>query len=188
MERGASLKAPRPAPRPAVARQQQEQQPRRRVLIARPCAAFTRRGFCPGERSGECKLLHDRGRVAVCRAWLAGRCARGEACLLSHEPTPQRMPDCVHFLCGACASEDCLFRHVNVGKGAAPCAAFRLGYCDKGNECPFAHALESQEQPRKSGNRTLVRSAAGSRKEAGSGAASSAEQVPAFALEQQVDF
>lgn len=137
-----------PAHGRAAGGSQQERAPapvRRRALIARQCATFSKRGTCPGEASGACKLLHDRARVAICPRWLRGSCtATADTCLLSHDPSPERMPDCAFFLAGACAAgDDCLYRHVNVGAAAAPCAAFRAaGWCEKGNACEFSHSGE----------------------------------------------
>ncbi len=116
------------------------------------------------------------------------------------------MPDCAFFLAGACAAgDDCLYRHVNVGAAAAPCAAFRAaGWCEKGNACEFSHSGEggllwggginnnvagerrgtaggiAGATLRRKRKLTLRRATAG--QEAGGGAAKEAA-VPSFALQ-----
>lgn len=70
-----------------------------------------------------------------------------DTCNLSHNPTPERTPLCVHFLNrGRCTKEKCLFPHVNVGKKEGVCKDFAvLGYCERGVECDKSHVRECPE-------------------------------------------
>jgi hypothetical protein len=70
-----------------------------------------------------------------------------DSCNLSHEPTPERTPLCVHFLNrGRCTKEKCLFPHVNVGKKEGVCKDFAvLGYCVRGVSCDKNHVRECPE-------------------------------------------
>jgi hypothetical protein len=64
-------------------------------------------------------------------------------CDLSHEPTPNRVPACHHFLRGNCVNSDCRYAHIRVNPGAAVCRPFAtFGYCPKGAECTERHVYE----------------------------------------------
>lgn len=56
-----------------------------------------RTGVCREQAKGQCRLLHDRTKVAVCPAWLSGTCATSH-CPLQHEARPELMPLCTFFL------------------------------------------------------------------------------------------
>lgn len=72
-----------------------------------------------------------------------GKCASGEACDLSHDLTPERVPNCLHFAKGNCAKAECPFTHSKAPPGAPVCRPFgMLGYCDKGGECEERHVFE----------------------------------------------
>lgn len=56
-----------------------------------------RRGVC--RERAKCRYVHDRSKVAVCPAWLQGRCPlEGAVCPLQHERRPDLMPVCSFFL------------------------------------------------------------------------------------------
>jgi len=79
---------------------------------------------------------------------MQGDCPKtADTCNLSHHPTPERTPLCVHFLNrGRCTKQNCLFPHVNVGKKDGVCKDFAvLGYCAKGVECDRNHVRECPE-------------------------------------------
>lgn len=79
---------------------------------------------------------------------MQGDCPKeADTCNLSHNPTPERTPLCVHFLNrGRCTKEKCLFPHVNVGKKDGVCKDFAvLGYCEKGVDCDKSHVRECPE-------------------------------------------
>ena len=80
----------------------------------------------------------------MCRDFLQkGKCPSGESCDLSHEPVPERVPACVHFLRGTCTADPCRYTHVHVNPAAPVCRAFAmLGYCSKGIDCAEKHVHE----------------------------------------------
>ena len=88
--------------------------------------------------------MHDHRKVAVCREFLKnGNCPQGSLCDLSHEPTYERVPACLHFLRGNCSKTSCRYAHVRVSPGAKVCRAFTtLGYCSKGADCGERHVFE----------------------------------------------
>jgi len=99
-------------------------------------------GSCP--KGPSCRFIHDPHKVAVCKDFLKdGKCANGESCDLSHELTPERVPNCLHYAKGYCAKPDCVFTHSKAAPTAPVCEAFGFcGYCDKGAECGERHVFE----------------------------------------------
>lgn len=88
---------------------------------------------------------HDPSKIAVCWNFLQGNCSNtAENCNLSHDPTPERTPLCLHFLNkGRCTRENCPFPHVNVGARHGVCRDFAvLGFCEKGLDCDKQHVRE----------------------------------------------
>jgi hypothetical protein len=88
---------------------------------------------------------HDPSKIAICWNFLQDHCPNSaETCNLSHEPTPQRTPLCLHFLNkGRCTREKCPFPHVNVGQRFGVCRDFAvLGYCERGLDCDRQHVRE----------------------------------------------
>jgi len=79
----------------------------------------------------------------MCKEFLfKGTCRKG-SCYLSHEPTPNRVPACMHFLRGNCTNQNCRYTHLNVSASAPVCPAFaRLGFCKKGLSCLDRHEFE----------------------------------------------
>ncbi|KAJ6446030.1 CCCH zinc finger protein [Purpureocillium lavendulum] len=110
--------------------------------VDEPCRIFSSTGSCP--KGPSCRYMHDPHKVAVCKDFLKeGKCANGESCDLSHELTPQRVPDCLHFAKGYCAKPDCVFTHSKAAPSAPVCEAFGFcGYCEKGAECSDRHVFE----------------------------------------------
>ena len=92
----------------------------------------------------QCPYIHDTTRVAMCRDFLqTGTCPAGDSCDLSHDPTPGRVPACLHFLRGKCSNASCRYAHVRVDPSAPVCREFAiLGYCGKGSQCPERHIHE----------------------------------------------
>ena len=91
---------------------------------------------------------HDPDKIAICWNFLQGNCSKtAETCNLSHDPTPERTPLCVHFLNkGRCTRENCPFPHVNVGPREGVCREFAvLGYCERGLDCDKQHVKECPE-------------------------------------------
>lgn len=80
----------------------------------------------------------------MCKEFLKeGKCAQGEACDLSHELGPERVPNCLHYAKGNCAKANCQYTHSKAPPGAPVCRAFgRLGYCAKGADCDERHVFE----------------------------------------------
>ena len=80
----------------------------------------------------------------MCREFLqTGTCPAGDSCDLSHDPAPERVPACLHFLRGKCSNDSCRYAHVRVNPGAPVCRDFAiLGYCGKGAQCLNRHIRE----------------------------------------------
>ncbi|KAI0666786.1 hypothetical protein C8Q78DRAFT_1056944 [Trametes maxima] len=109
----------------------------------KPCPRFTSTGSC--NRGLTCMYQHDPNKVAICWAFLQGNCPNtAETCPLSHDPTPERTPLCVHFANnGRCTRANCPFPHVRVGPREGICRDFAvLGYCEKGLDCDKQHVRE----------------------------------------------
>lgn len=88
---------------------------------------------------------HDPSKIAICWNFLQGNCPHSaEKCALSHDPTPERTPLCVHFANnGRCTRPNCPFPHVHVGPREGICRDFAvLGYCEKGLDCNKQHVRE----------------------------------------------
>jgi hypothetical protein len=58
---------------------------------------WRRTGKCDFQGKGQCRLLHDKEKVAICPAWLKGTCTKAD-CLLQHQAKPDLMPLCIFFL------------------------------------------------------------------------------------------
>ncbi|KAG7444879.1 uncharacterized protein BT62DRAFT_969988 [Guyanagaster necrorhizus] len=114
---------------------------KRMKYIDKPCPRFSTTGVC--SRGLTCMYNHDPDKVAICWNFLQGNCSNN-ACLLSHDPTPERTPLCLHFANkGRCTRENCPFPHVNVGARQGVCRDFAvLGYCEKGLDCDKQHVRE----------------------------------------------
>jgi hypothetical protein len=82
----------------------------------------------------------------MCKEFLfKGTCRKG-SCYLSHDPTPNRVPACMHFLRGNCNNAQCRYAHVSVSPSAPVCQSFaRLGFCKKGLSCLDRHEFECPE-------------------------------------------
>lgn len=91
-----------------------------------------------------CPYIHDPTKVAICKDFLkTGSCPAGDACDLSHDPKPERVPACLHFLRGKCSNPACRYAHVRVNPGARVCQRFAtLGYCELGASCNERHVHE----------------------------------------------
>lgn len=106
------------------------------------CKIFSTTGSC--SKGPACRYVHDPDKVALCKDFLKdGKCPNGESCDLSHELTPERVPNCLHFAKGQCSRPDCPFTHSKASPSAPVCAAFGFcGYCDKGADCTDRHVFE----------------------------------------------
>ena len=99
-------------------------------------------GRCP--KGPLCTYIHDTRKVAICPIFLqSGDCPAGQRCDLSHDPTAERVPTCLHFLRGRCSKPTCRYPHVRVNPSASICRNFAiLGYCSNGADCPERHVVE----------------------------------------------
>ncbi|KAF9071560.1 hypothetical protein BDP27DRAFT_1418912 [Rhodocollybia butyracea] len=107
------------------------------------CPRFSTTGSC--SHGLTCAYQHDPSKIAICWNFLQDNCPNtADTCNLSHDPTPQRTPLCLHFLNkGRCTRPNCLYPHVNVGARQGICRDFAvLGYCDKGLDCDKQHVRE----------------------------------------------
>lgn len=116
---------------------------KRTRYINKPCPRFSTTGAC--SRALTCQYQHDPDKIAICWNFLQGDCPNSaETCNLSHDPTPERTPLCLHFLNnGRCTRSNCPFPHVNVGARTGICRDFAvLGYCEQGLNCDKQHIRE----------------------------------------------
>ncbi|CAM9213945.1 unnamed protein product [Sphacelaria rigidula] len=104
------------------------------------CLFFCKFGKC-SKSDEECRFIHDKSKVAVCRAFLKGECTKGEGCLLTHAIQTEKMPVCIYFERGMCFTPNCPYLHVKVSKKAAICPNFLKGYCPDGTACRLKHEL-----------------------------------------------
>jgi hypothetical protein len=98
-------------------------------------------GECRNAR--DCRYTHNFSKVAICKDFLmTGNCSRHD-CQLSHDPTPNRSPACIHFSRGNCTNPTCRYAHVKIDPTANVCREFAiLGYCEKGADCADRHVTE----------------------------------------------
>ncbi|THH01049.1 hypothetical protein EW026_g1578 [Hermanssonia centrifuga] len=116
---------------------------RRRKYVDKPCPRFNTTGAC--SRGLTCPYTHDANKIAICWPFLQGSCPNSAStCPLSHDPTPERTPLCVHFAnAGRCTRAKCPYPHVKVGRREGVCRDFAvLGYCEKGLDCEHQHVRE----------------------------------------------
>ncbi|KAL6869745.1 hypothetical protein ACO1O0_001074 [Amphichorda felina] len=116
--------------------------------ISEPCRIFSTTGNCLSASVYPRLWIPTQTRsgvsVALCKDFLKeGRCAHGDSCDLSHDLTPERVPNCLHYAKGHCAKAECPFTHSKASPGAPVCKAFGFrGYCEKGAECTERHVFE----------------------------------------------
>ncbi|KAJ7289120.1 hypothetical protein C8J57DRAFT_1276715 [Mycena rebaudengoi] len=98
----------------------------------KPCPRFTTTGTC--SRGLTCLYQHDPAKIAICWPFLHGTCPNtATTCDLSHDPTPERTPLCLHFLNKAAAR----------APPARVCRDFAvLGFCARGLDCDKQHVRE----------------------------------------------
>ncbi|KAI0311749.1 hypothetical protein OF83DRAFT_1068297 [Amylostereum chailletii] len=111
--------------------------------IDKPCPRFTTTGACT--RGLTCPYKHDSSKIAICWPFLQGTCPHSaDTCALSHDPTPERTPLCVHFANnGRCTRVGCPFPHVHTGARSGVCRDFAvLGFCETGLNCERQHVRE----------------------------------------------
>ncbi|KAI1793551.1 hypothetical protein LXA43DRAFT_1123434 [Ganoderma leucocontextum] len=128
----------------------------KRKYSDKPCPRFSTTGTC--NRGLTCFYQHDPNKVAICWPFLQDKCTNtAETCPLSHDPTPERTPLCVHFANnGRCNRPNCPFPHVRVGQREGICRDFAvLGYCAKGLECDQQHVRECPDFAEKGSCTTL---------------------------------
>ncbi|KAG8686819.1 hypothetical protein FRC11_008312 [Ceratobasidium sp. 423] len=119
---------------------------KRRKVIEKPCRFWTRTGIC--QNGNTCPYQHDPQKTAICPRFVSGDCPNTAlTCPLSHDPTPERMPLCVHFQnAGRCRlGSACPYPHVFLGdkQKEGVCRDFAvLGYCARGIECERNHVRE----------------------------------------------
>jgi len=116
---------------------------KRAKSVNKPCPRFSTTGTCT--RGLTCMYQHDPSKIAICWKFLQDDCPNtAEMCNLSHDPTPERTPLCVHFANqGRCTRSNCPFPHVRVGPRTGVCRDFAvLGYCERGLDCDKQHVRE----------------------------------------------
>lgn len=121
------------------------------------CAYFNKTGQCKNGLS--CPYKHDLSRLAICPRTLrpSGCPLPSGTCPLSHEPKPERIPHCVHYLAnaGACRKGDaCTYTHpssrVELSNESPICMDFSdFGWCNNGRDCTQRHTWDCPEFLRK---------------------------------------
>ncbi|XP_023936704.1 zinc finger CCCH domain-containing protein 3 [Bicyclus anynana] len=109
-----------------------------------PCRLFTKYGKCLRQDQGNCKYLHDKKHVSLCRKFLKGIC-HDKKCSLSHELTAKKMPTCYFYLNGMCTKDGCPYLHVKLSDKTKICQEFSKGYCENGDKCPYKHVNVNQK-------------------------------------------
>ena len=103
-------------------------------LSRQPCRFYCRLGRCRRHERGQCPHVHDPALRPVCTRHLQeGGCKR-PGCPYNHEPRPEKVPHCLHFLMAECRRERCPYQHVNVDADAPLCAKFLAGFCPRGQQ------------------------------------------------------
>lgn len=104
-------------------------------------------GIC--QNGNTCPYQHDPNKTAICPRFVTGDCPETAlTCPLSHDPTPERMPLCVHFQnAGRCRlGTACPYPHVFLGSQSPKTGVCRdfavLGYCERGIDCERNHVRE----------------------------------------------
>ncbi|VDC00990.1 unnamed protein product [Peniophora sp. CBMAI 1063] len=137
---------PKPSRRPGnmtLNNNRRPYQPRQKKSINKPCPRFNTTGSC--NRGLTCPYKHDAATIGICWPFLQGTCPNSaDNCALSHDPTPERTPLCVHFANnGRCTRAQCPFPHAHLPPRSGVCRDFAvLGYCAKGFDCEHQHVRE----------------------------------------------
>ncbi|KAF9433119.1 hypothetical protein BGZ76_009872 [Entomortierella beljakovae] len=86
-------------------------------------------------------LLHKRSHLAICKKFLRGNCPNNaNSCHLSHTPSPNTTPACLHFQRAACSNDNCLYQHIRFNPRAPICRPFVTeGWCETGGNCKDRH-------------------------------------------------
>lgn len=109
---------------PATEQQQPKKSKKKVQKTDEPCLFFCRFGKC-SKSDEDCRFVHDKAKVAVCRAFLRkGGCDKGDECLLTHAVQAEKMPVCIYFEKGMCFTPNCPYLHVKVSQNAAICPSF----------------------------------------------------------------
>lgn len=101
------------------------------------CLFYNLKGECG--KGSNCAFIHDSRKLSICRAFLKDKCEKADECLLSHQLSTDKMPDCVHFQTDTCLRENCPYRHVKVAQDSIVCKYFSKGYCPEGQKCSYRH-------------------------------------------------
>ncbi|CAK5283232.1 unnamed protein product [Mycena citricolor] len=108
----------------------------------KPCPRFSTTGSCA--RGLTCAYAHDPAKIAVCWNFLQGTCPKtAETCDLSHDPTPERTPLCVHFSTKVAALEMRARSHMSTLQHVRECPDFaEHGTCTK-KGCKLPHVIRA---------------------------------------------
>jgi len=86
------------------------------------------------------KKIHKR---QVCRYYLRGACAKGDACEWLHEMNADAMPACTYE---PCTRQGCPYKHgIKIEKN--PCPNYNAGFCSFGNLCKDSHEFKDESPP-----------------------------------------
>ncbi|GME67420.1 unnamed protein product [[Candida] boidinii] len=102
------------------------------------CRFFSRLGYCDNKN---CKFLHDKDAVSLCKnIFSIGKCNNSE-CKLSHKPNQFNSPSCKFYNKGfKCSNKNCLYNHKLEDVNSLTCRNFAVnGFCKSGRKCEFKH-------------------------------------------------
>nr|XP_027200823.1 zinc finger CCCH domain-containing protein 3-like [Dermatophagoides pteronyssinus] len=117
-----------------------KQQKQKNKSYGQYCLQFCREGIC--RKGRHCSFEHDPSKRGICQRILTQQLCRKPICHLSHDKTPDKMPDCRFFLRGKCTADNCQYRHVKVNKDAKLCENFASGFCLQGLSCNKLHQFK----------------------------------------------
>ncbi|OWB57504.1 hypothetical protein B5S28_g3453 [[Candida] boidinii] len=102
------------------------------------CRFFSRLGYCDNKN---CKFLHDKDSISLCKNILSsGKCNNND-CKLSHKPNQFNSPSCKFYNNGfKCSNKNCLYNHKLEDMNSLTCRNFAInGFCKSGRKCEFKH-------------------------------------------------
>lgn len=112
------------------------------AIKTQPCFYFTKYGYC--FRGEDCFYLHTPEDVALCDAFIKGRCTTN-SCMLRHVTSYALLPVCHHFLQSNCLDAQCPYPHCKYASDAQICLEFQHGNCSIDSNCKNIHSFVCAE-------------------------------------------
>jgi len=100
---------------------------------------FFLKGSCA--KGNACPFKHIKtDRAVVCKHWLRGLCKKGDSCEFLHEYDLSKMPECFFFSrYGSCSNPECMYLHINPESKIKECPWYARGFCKHGPRCRHKH-------------------------------------------------